>query len=99
MYTASIHEYRRTRWAEIQRVANGRYHLFVALNCPWCHRVTLARAVLGLEHSLTMDVAFPNRTGDDDPVADHVVGGICGAARTGAGFNRLAEGADNARGA
>ncbi|UWQ19264.1 glutathione S-transferase C-terminal domain-containing protein [Jannaschia sp. M317] len=47
----------------------GRYHLFVALNCPWCHRVTLARAVLGLQVSITMDVAFPNRTGDDDPVA------------------------------
>ncbi len=45
----------------------GRYHLFVALNCPWCHRVTLARAVLGLQNSITMDVAFPNRTGDDDP--------------------------------
>lgn len=39
----------------------------MALNCPWCHRVTLARAVLGLEHSVTMDVAFPNRTRDDDP--------------------------------
>ncbi len=45
----------------------GRYHLFVALNCPWCHRVTLARSLLGLETSITMDVAFPNRTGDDDP--------------------------------
>jgi putative glutathione S-transferase len=44
----------------------GRYHLFVALNCPWCHRVTLARNVLGLQGSITMDVAFPNRTGDDD---------------------------------
>lgn len=45
----------------------GRYHLYVALNCPWCHRVTLARSVLGLEDSITMDIAFPNRTGDDDP--------------------------------
>ena len=45
----------------------GRYHLFVALNCPWCHRVTLARALLGLEDSISMDVAFPNRTGEDDP--------------------------------
>jgi glutathionyl-hydroquinone reductase len=45
----------------------GRYHLFVALNCPWCHRVTLARSVLGLQDAITMDVAFPNRTGDDDP--------------------------------
>ena len=46
----------------------GRYHLFVALNCPWCHRVTLARNVLGLENSITMDVAFPSRTNDDDPI-------------------------------
>lgn len=45
----------------------GRYHLFVALNCPWCHRAVLARNMLGLQGSITMDVAFPNRTGDDDP--------------------------------
>lgn len=45
----------------------GRYHLFVALNCPWCHRLTLARNVLGLTGSITMDVAFPNRTDDRDP--------------------------------
>lgn len=45
----------------------GRYHLFVALNCPWCHRVTLARSVLGLSEAITMDIAFPNRTGDEDP--------------------------------
>ncbi len=44
----------------------GRYHLFVALNCPWCHRVTLARNVLGLQDSISLDVAFPNRTGEDD---------------------------------
>ncbi len=45
----------------------GRYHLFVALNCPWCHRVTLARNILGLQDSITMDVAFPNRTEESDP--------------------------------
>lgn len=45
----------------------GRYHLYVALNCPWCHRVTLARNLMGLHDSITMDVAFPNRTGEDDP--------------------------------
>lgn len=44
----------------------GRYHLFVALNCPWCHRVTLARNILGLQDSITMDVAFPNRTDEND---------------------------------
>jgi len=46
----------------------GRYHLFVAFNCPWCHRVTLARNVLGLQETISLDVAFPGRTGDDDPV-------------------------------
>jgi len=44
-----------------------RYHLFVAFNCPWCHRVSLARNVLGLQDCITLDVAFPNRTDDDDP--------------------------------
>ena len=48
-------------------VEPGRYHLFVALNCPWCHRVTLARNVLGLQGSVSLDVAFPNRTNEDDP--------------------------------
>lgn len=47
----------------------GRYHLFVALNCPWCHRVTLARNILGLQEAITMDIAFPNRTDESDPVA------------------------------
>lgn len=46
----------------------GRYHLFVAFNCPWCHRVTLARNVLGLQDSITMDVAFPSRTTESDPI-------------------------------
>ena len=50
----------------------NRYHLFVALNCPWCHRVTLARSVLGLSDSISMDVAFPSRTGDDDLVGPNL---------------------------
>ncbi|MEM1400973.1 MAG: glutathione S-transferase, partial [Pseudomonadota bacterium] len=50
----------------------GRYHLFVALNCPWCHRAVLARNILGLQDSLTMDVAFPNRTGEDDPAGPNL---------------------------
>ena len=45
---------------------SGRYHLIVAFNCPWCHRVTLARNLLGLEGSITLDVVFPNRTGNGD---------------------------------
>jgi putative glutathione S-transferase len=45
----------------------NRYHLYVAFNCPWCHRVTLARNILGLEDAITINVAFPNRTPEDDP--------------------------------
>jgi len=50
----------------------NRYHLFVAFNCPWCHRVTLARNILGLQDSITLDVAFPGRTDDNDPVAPNL---------------------------
>lgn len=50
----------------------GRYHLFVAFNCPWCHRVTLARNVLGLQQSISMDVAFPNRTDEADPAGPNL---------------------------
>ena len=41
-------------------------------NCSWCHRVTLARNLLGLAGSITLDVVFPNRTGDDDPVGPNL---------------------------
>lgn len=50
----------------------GRYHLFVAFNCPWCHRVTLARNVLGLQNSVTLDVAFPSRTDEQDPMGPNL---------------------------
>ncbi len=50
----------------------NRYHLFVAFNCPWCHRVTLARNILGLQDSITLDVAFPGRTDDNDPIAPNL---------------------------
>ena len=45
----------------------GRYHLYVALNCSWYHRVTLARNILGLQQSISMDVVSPNRTQEHDP--------------------------------
>ena len=50
----------------------GRYHLYVALNCPWCHRVTLARSMLGLQRGITMDIAFPNRTDDTHPAGPNL---------------------------
>ena len=50
----------------------NRYHLFVALNCPWCHRVTLARNTLGLQRSISLDVLFPNRTAEKDPAGPNL---------------------------
>lgn len=40
-------------------VQAGRYHLVVALACPWAHRTSLVRALCGLGESITMDVVEP----------------------------------------
>ena len=40
----------------------GRYHLYVAWNCPWAHRALLARAILGLDDAITVSYARPRRT-------------------------------------
>lgn len=40
----------------------GRYHLFVAWNCPWAHRTLLMRAIKQLEPLISVSVARPNRT-------------------------------------
>lgn len=42
----------------------NRYHVYVAFNCPWCHRVVLALEILKLQ--VTMDVLFPTRTSEKD---------------------------------
>ncbi len=39
----------------------GRYHLYVAWNCPWAHRTLLTRALKGLTSVLSVSVARPNR--------------------------------------
>jgi putative glutathione S-transferase len=40
----------------------GRYHLYVAWNCPWAHRALLARLFKGLEEAITVSYARPRRT-------------------------------------
>lgn len=42
----------------------GRYHLFIANNCPWCHRTALTRGILGLQDAVSMDVLFYRRDPD-----------------------------------
>lgn len=39
----------------------GRYHLYIANNCPWCHRTALARAIKGLQAEISVGVLFYRR--------------------------------------
>ncbi|MEZ4317884.1 MAG: glutathione S-transferase family protein [Myxococcota bacterium] len=41
------------------RAEPGRYHLYLADACPWCHRVAVARVVFGLEEVLPVSVVSP----------------------------------------
>jgi putative glutathione S-transferase len=37
----------------------GRYHLYVALSCPWAHRTVIFRSLKGLQNVVSMTVAEP----------------------------------------
>src|SRR5262245_10154937 len=39
--------------------ARGRYHLYVALACPWAHRTVIFRALKSLEDVISMSVVDP----------------------------------------
>ena len=39
----------------------GRYHLYVAWNCPWAHRTLLLRTVKGLRDAISVSVTTPAR--------------------------------------
>ena len=40
---------------------SGRYHLYVAYNCPWAHRTIVTRYLKGLEDAISMDVVYYRR--------------------------------------
>ena len=44
--------------------ASGRYHLYLAWNCPWAHRALLTRAFKGLQSDISVSFAAPRRTED-----------------------------------
>jgi putative glutathione S-transferase len=56
----------------------GRYHLYVAMNCPWAHRTLLMRVFKGLEDTITLDKTVPGRTDQgwyfNDEYVDNVLG-------------------------
>ena len=37
----------------------GRYHLYVAISCPWAHRTMIYRAIKGLEDAISMTLVGP----------------------------------------
>ena len=40
----------------------GRYHLYIAINCPWAHRTWIYRTLKGLEQAVAMSIVAPRRT-------------------------------------
>ncbi|MEM6462958.1 MAG: glutathione S-transferase C-terminal domain-containing protein [Pseudomonadota bacterium] len=59
----------------------GRYHLFLAWNCPWAHRALLARLFKQLQDDITVSFAAPRRTEEgwifepEGPYSDALFGG------------------------
>lgn len=44
-------------------VTAGRYHLYVTLACPWCHRTAILRELAGLTDAVGISYAAPYRDG------------------------------------
>jgi putative glutathione S-transferase len=42
----------------------GRYHLYIARNCPWAHGAALTRQLAGLTDAVSMDIVDPVREDD-----------------------------------
>jgi putative glutathione S-transferase len=42
-------------------VQSGRYHLYVSLACPWCHRTAILRELAGLEQAVAISYLAPFR--------------------------------------
>jgi glutathionyl-hydroquinone reductase len=51
----------RTGAASEYPVAAGRYHLYVSLACPWCHRAAILRELAGLRDAVGVSYVAPFR--------------------------------------
>jgi putative glutathione S-transferase len=47
----------------VERAEPGRYHLYVAAACPWCHRTMIVRELLGLGDAVGISYLDPVRDG------------------------------------
>ncbi len=59
----------------------GRYHLYIAINCPWAHRAAIFRRLKGLEDAISLSVCAPRRTDQGwvfDPADDRYRDGLLG---------------------
>ena len=79
--TGSLATAIRVQRAEAGSLPNsGRYHLYLAWNCPWAHRALLACVMLGLQDRISVSFAAPRRTDDgwvyeeDGPYSDPLLG-------------------------
>lgn len=57
-YERAPSDFRELVW---ERPAAGRYHLYVAAACPWCHRTMIVRELLGLQALVPISYVDPLR--------------------------------------
>lgn len=48
-------------WVAAGDVEAGRYHLYVSLACPWCHRTAIVRVLAGLQDAIGISYVAPFR--------------------------------------
>ncbi|HEY1777575.1 MAG TPA: glutathione S-transferase family protein [Solirubrobacteraceae bacterium] len=46
---------------QLDHAESGRYHLYVAAACPWCHRTMIVRELMGLEQAVGISYLDPIR--------------------------------------
>ena len=53
--------------------APGRYHLYIAMNCPWAHRTALMRKLKKLDDVISLDHVLPRRDERGWTLLDHLL--------------------------
>lgn len=64
------------------RAEAGRYHLYIAINCPWAHRAAIFRKLKRLDDAVSLSICSPRRTDQGwvfDPAEERFRDGLLGA--------------------